>query len=259
MSAHDLVRRLSLAARALRARTTLRAAQHVGANAQVLGTPWIENQGTLTIGDDFTIASQPVPSHLVVGRGATVTIGHRVSIGHGAAIAADERVVLEDDVTLAPMVMIMDTDFHDVTAMATQSRTAAVRIEAGAKIGERAVLLKGTHVGRGATIAPGSVVSGTVEAGTYVRGVPAREVRVRAHAAAPFERADAAERIPRIIAETFHVSRAVTLDDGPATLPGWDSLGLLRLLVTLEDELGVHVDAERLARAKTVADVIAAV
>ena len=51
--------------------------------------------------------------------------------------------------------------------------------------------------------------------------------------------------------------RAVTLEDGPATLPGWDSLGVLRLLVTLEDELGVTVDAERLAGARTVSDVVA--
>lgn len=261
MSAHGIVRRVSLAARSLRAKWPLRAAQRVGRGVRVFGAPWVENRGTLEIGDDFTLSSDPVTSHLVVGRGATLTIGKRVSVGHGAAIAADDRIVLEDDVTIAPMVMIMDTDFHDVTSMDVESRTAPVRIEAGARIGQGAVLLKGTHVGRDAVVAPGAVVSGTVAAGTHVGGVPAREIRARSGAsgAAPLDPVEATDRVTRIIAETFQVPRAVTLDDGPGTLPGWDSLGVLRLLVTLEDELGTTVDAERLARARSVADVVAIV
>ncbi len=259
MSAHGIVRKVSLVARSLRAKWPLRAAQSVGSGARVFGVPWVENRGTIEIGDDFTFSSDPVTSHLVVGRGAVVTIGNRVSIGHGAAIAADDRIEIEDDVTIAPMVMIMDTDFHDVTSMDVASRTLPVRIEAGARIGQGAVLLKGSHLGKDAVVAPGAVVSGTVPAGLHVGGVPAREIRTRAGAkgGAPLDRVEAADRVTRIIAETFQVPRAVTLEDGPATLPGWDSLGVLRLLVTLEDELGVTVDAERLAGARTVSDVVA--
>lgn len=259
MSAHGIVRRMSLAARSLRAKWPLRAAQRVGVGVRVFGTPWVENRGTIEIGDDFTFSSDPVTSHLVVGRGAVLTIGNRVSVGHGAAIAADDRIEIEDDVTIAPMVMIMDTDFHDVTSMAVESRTAPVRVEAGARIGQGAVLLKGSHVGRDAVVAPGSVVSGTVAAGIHVGGVPAREIRVRvgARGGATLDRVEATDRVARIIAETFQVPRAVILDDGPATLPGWDSLGVLRLLVTLEDELGVTVDAERLAGARSVREVVA--
>lgn len=257
-TAHALLRSLSVAARAVQAKAALRAAQRVGRSPRVVGAPWIENRGHLEIGDDFTIASTPVQSHLVVGAGAQVRIGDHVSIGYGAALAADDAITIGDGVVLAPLVMVMDTDFHDVTSMASPSRTAPVVIEAGARIGEGAVLLKGTHVGEGAIVLPGSVVSGTVVAGTSVRGVPAREVRERAVGErAALDPAEAAERVARIVAETFHVPRAVTLDDGPATLPGWDSLGVLRLLVTLEDELGTRLDAERLAAARTVRDVIA--
>lgn len=255
--AHGIVRSLSTAARSLRARAWLRGAQRVGASPHVLGEPWIENRGRLEIGSDFTLGSTPIQSHIVVGARARVTIGDRVSIGHGAAIASDDAITIGDGVVIAPMVMIMDTDFHDVTSMAAQSRTVPVVIEARARIGEGAVLLKGSHVGEGAVVLPGSVVSGTVAPGTWVRGVPAREVRDVARGPSALDPAEAAERIARIVAETFQVSRAVTADDGPATLPGWDSLGVLRLLVTLEDELGIRVDAERLAAAKTVRDVIA--
>jgi len=260
MDAHSLLRTVSQGARGLWAKQALKRAQRLGRGPRVLGTPYVENHGTLHIGDDFTLANEPIVSHLVVGAGATLTIGHRVSIGHGAAVACTQAITLEDDVVLGPLVMIMDTDFHDVTSMDQESKTAPVIIEAGARIGANAVLLKGTHIGKNAIVAPGSVVSGTVVAGSSVGGVPARALREKSHGArAPLDRAEATERVTRIIAETFHVPRAVTLDDGPATLAGWDSLGVLRLLVTLEDELGVTVDAAKLAAAKTVGEVVAAV
>lgn len=261
MNMHGLVRSLSLAARGLRAKWPLREAQAVGGGARVTGQPYVENHGRIEIGRDFTLANEPIPSHLVVGQGASLKIGDRVSIGHGAGLAATSSIVLEDDVVLAPMVMIMDTDFHDADSMASDGKASPVIIEAGARIGANSVLLKGTHVGKNAVIAPGSVVSGTVVAGTAVGGVPARVLREKKHPGrgAPMDKAEVADKVKALIAETFHVPRAVTLEDGPATLGGWDSLGVLRLLVTLEDELGTTIEAGKLAGAKNVAEVIAVV
>ncbi|CAN5422421.1 hypothetical protein BH09MYX1_BH09MYX1_18670 [soil metagenome] len=171
---HALVHRTSVALGDLRARVPLRAADRVGANARVFGVPYVENRGRLEIGRDFTLSSAPVLSHMVVGRGASLVIGDRVSIGHGAALAADASITIEDDVHIGAMVMIMDTDFHDVASIDAASSPKTVVIERGASIGAGAILLKGSRVGRGARVAAGSVVVGDVAPGVLVRGVPAR-------------------------------------------------------------------------------------
>ena len=173
---HSIVHGATRALASLHARLPLRSADRVGSNARVFGVPCVENRGRLEIGRDFTLSSEPVVSHMIVGRGAVLRIGDRVSIGPGAAIAADASITLGDDVILGPMVMIMDTDFHAVASIEAPSETRAVVIEQGAHIGAGAIILKGAHVGRGARVAAGSVVAGTVPPGAFVAGVPARLV-----------------------------------------------------------------------------------
>lgn len=255
---HSLVHRAALALGALRAKLPLRQANRVGPNARVFGVPFVENHGTMEIGADFTLSSEPVMSHLVVGRGATLHIGDRVSIGHGAAIAADAAITLGNDVILSPMVMMMDTDFHDVSSMDAPSEKKPIVIEDGARIGAGVIILKGSHVGRGARVAAGSVVFGTVPDGAMVRGVPARPVRERAHHV-DLEPAEVVERVRRVVAETFDVARPIELNDGPKTIPGWDSLGILRLLVSVEDELGLSLPDNAIAHARTVGEIVDAV
>jgi acetyltransferase-like isoleucine patch superfamily enzyme/acyl carrier protein len=257
-SIHALVHRATLALASLRAKVPLRRANVVGPNARVFGVPYVENRGKLEIGADFTLSSEPVVSHLVVGRGATLRIGNRVSIGHGAAIATDASITIEDDVILSPMVMMMDTDFHDVKSFDAPSATKPIVIEEGARIGAGAVILKGSHVGRGARVAAGSVVFGVVPPGALVRGVPARPVRERAHHV-DLEPAEVAERVRHVVADTFGVQRSVELSDGPRTIPGWDSLGILRLLVSIEDELGLSLPDNAIAHARTVGEIVDAV
>ena len=173
---HALVHRAALVLAPLRAKLPLRAADRVGTNARVFGVPYLENRGRLEIGADFTLSSEPLVSHMVVGHGAVLRVGDRVSIGHGAAIASDLAITLEDDVILGAMVMVMDTDFHAVLSIDAPSEAKPVVIEQGARIGDGAVILKGARVGRGARVAAGSVVLGTVPAGALVAGVPARPV-----------------------------------------------------------------------------------
>jgi acetyltransferase-like isoleucine patch superfamily enzyme/acyl carrier protein len=255
---HALVHRAALAVASLRARFPLRHANRVGPNARIFGVPHVENHGCIEIGSDFTLSSEPVISHLVAGRGATLRIGDRVSIGHGAAIAADASITLGDDVILSPMVMMMDTDFHDVSSMVAPSEKKPIVIEEGARIGAGAIILKGSHIGRGARVAAGSVVFGTVPAGVIVRGVPARPVRERAHHV-DFDPAEVSERVRHVVADVFDVQRPVELSDGPKTIPGWDSLGILRLLISVEDELGLSLPDNAIAHARNVGEIVDAV
>lgn len=122
----------------------------------------------------------------------------RVRIGAGStlvgavfmcaeAITIGERVILSYHVTIA------DSDFHptdpelrkqDAVANAPQgdrSRrpafvTRPVVIEDDVWVGIGAIILKGVKIGKGARVAPGSVVTTDVDAGIFVQGNPARPV-----------------------------------------------------------------------------------
>lgn len=56
-------------------------------------------------------------------------------------------------------------------------------------------------------------------------------------------------RIREIVAEVIGVSQAeVGEDASPATLPSWDSLRHMNLIVALEDAFGVQFDDDALGR-----------
>jgi acyl carrier protein len=67
---------------------------------------------------------------------------------------------------------------------------------------------------------------------------------------APAERiapSDLTARVQRVATEVFALRASPALHDGPEQIPGWDSLGALRLLITLEAELGIALPLDALA------------
>ena len=129
-----------------------------------------EQDGVIEIGDDSYIANA---SLVCVKR---ITLGRRVAVGGGATI--------------------VDSDFHPLNPAGRVADTIAlsaigdrklrpppqakpVVIEDDVWIGLNATILKGVHVGEGAVIMPGAVVSRDVPAGATVEGNPAR---IREHA-----------------------------------------------------------------------------
>ncbi len=125
----------------------------------------VEPSGTLEIGDDTVLA------------GAVFMCAERVTIG--------KRVIVSYNVTIA------DCDFHprdpesrkqDAIANAPQGDRSQrpplisrpVVIEDDVWIGIGAIILKGVHIGRGAQIAAGAVVTSDVAAGACATGNPAR-------------------------------------------------------------------------------------
>ena len=128
----------------------------------------IDPRGEVEIGDDCILA------------GAVFMCAERITMG--------KRVVISYHVTIA------DSDFHpldpearmrDAVANAPGGRLSErppiesrpVQIEDDVWIGIGAIILKGVHIGRGARIAAGSVVTRNVAAGTCVAGSPAQVVR----------------------------------------------------------------------------------
>lgn len=84
-----------------------------------------------------------------------IDIGHKVFISH--------------DVT------IMDSDAHHLSDRAVNTKPIVIGNHVW--IGSRAMILKGVHIGDGAVVAAGSVVTKDVPANALVAGNPARIVR----------------------------------------------------------------------------------
>jgi acetyltransferase-like isoleucine patch superfamily enzyme/acyl carrier protein len=241
---HRALHRISLATAGVLSPVYLRSVTTRGQRPRLRGVPIVQNQGRITIGDDVHLDSWPVRSHLVTGKTGFIEIGHGVSIGAGAAISSEAHVRIGDGVRLGGFVMIMDTDYHDRRDFHAPSPSLPVIIEDGARLGRNVTVLKGAHIGPGAWIGPGSVVSGTVPPGACASGVPARVFRGAAGATGGpssfLGEGDPGllDRVRAVVAETFHVGLPDPAD-GPSQIPAWDSLGTLRLLLGLEEAFGV--------------------
>ena len=205
----------------------------------------MRNSGELVIGDAVTIDAAPASTHLVnLGQ---LHVGNNVVIGQGAAISCSERVAIHDDVVLGPFVAIMDSDFHAVGSSAPPP-PRPVTIDRGARLGARVIVLPGAHVGAAAVVRAGSVVSGTVPPGAHVGGNPAAPLDA---AAVPAAAGDARELVQRV----FRLDEPPAEADGPDSVPGWDSLGALELVVELEAVLGRRLGEDEISALRSVADV----
>lgn len=63
--------------------------------------------------------------------------------------------------------------------------------------------------------------------------------------------------LEHLIRRTFVLGDEVAITDdlGPGQLQGWDSLGHVRLLVSLESTYGISVDMDEMVALQTVADI----
>ena len=223
--------------------------QRVGRGARVRGRPAVENLGQITIGHALVLSASPVPSHLVTGPGATLDIGDRVTIGHGVGITAHARVQIGNDVVVGPFAMILDTDFHVAGDRGARPECTPIHIGNGVSIGAHVTVLRGSVIGDGASVAPGSVVAGHVPAGARVSGNPARVAGVE-HDDAPID------AVPAIVARTLGLAAAPDADDACADIPGWDSLGMLNVLLSLEEAFDIELHPDAIVRVRRVQDLI---
>lgn len=233
-------------------RLRLRGCDRVGPGARLSGAPWVENAGRVTIGRGLHLSSRPVQSHLVVGPGGVLEIGDDVVVGHGAALAAHQLIRIGDGTRLGPFASISDTDFHVAGDREARADTAPVVLGRGVRLGSRVTVLRGAHIGDGAVVAAGSVVSGTVAAGARVSGVPARPVGLVADG--PLDQGPTLDRIPAIFARALGLREVPGLQTARSDVPEWDSLGSLQVILALEEVFGVALDQEGLAGARTLAD-----
>ena len=71
---------------------------------------------------------------------------------------------------------------------------------------------------------------------------------------------DTRTKVENIFREVFDDDRLVLSDDlGPETLPAWDSLGHIRLISALEDELSLTFTLDEIEAMTSVAKILAIV
>src|SRR5882724_10681210 len=115
-----------------------------------------------------------------VGGSGDVAIGERCMINPHCVLYSGSGIQIGDDVALAPGVQIVPANhaYHRREVPIAQQgflpSTGGVRICDDVWVGANAVLLDGAEIGKGAVIAAGSVVGGTVPPFEIWGGVPAR-------------------------------------------------------------------------------------
>ena len=163
-----------------------------GSGWHIYGRPIIQRHrgSRITIGDGFWLRNFPASSPLGLAHacilttwsaGAEIAIGADVGIT-GGAICAAESISIGDRVTIGADCAIIDTDFHPLDGGRRASDRSAgprARVVIGDDvfIGMRVVILKGAHIGAGAILGAGSVVTGEIPPRVVAAGNPARVIR----------------------------------------------------------------------------------
>ncbi|NVN94979.1 MAG: acyltransferase [Bacteroidetes bacterium] len=150
----------------------------VGKMVFTKGKPQITNKGTLIIGSYNSIWSKISNTRLSAHPGGYLEIGNHNYI-NGAFISASSKVVLGNNIKIGPQTMIMDSDFHDTSDHNKEGLSSEIIIEDNVWLGARSTVLKGVHIGKGAVIAIGAVVTKDVPANAIVGGIPAKIIKMK--------------------------------------------------------------------------------
>lgn len=159
-------------------------------------TAKINSNGKLTIGDKENKKSKQ-ETRFNMSRNSTLNINGNFSIGSGSdirifdnadltlgsgymngfvQIVCAKRIHIGNDVAIARDVIIRDTDAHKIEDGKHEEQKEVV-IGNHVWIGTRAIIMKGVHIGDGAVIAAGAIVTKDVPEKAIAAGVPARVIK----------------------------------------------------------------------------------
>lgn len=158
------------------AKLHLRACDQVGARARCFGPAWVDNKGTIVIGEDVTLGGDLGSVSLTCAPGGLLRVGDRVTVHHGSWISAAREVIIGSDVTLGPYCVVADAE---ADTPGHRENATPIVIGSGVRLAARVVVRPGARIGDGAVIGAGSVVEGDIPAQALASGVPARVIGVR--------------------------------------------------------------------------------
>lgn len=115
------------------------------------------------------------PGKISIGDGVWINRGCRIFASHHVR---DAFIRIGNHVAFGPEVCIFGAG-HATNALDLPDTASSVILDDYCWIGGRAILLSGVHIGEGAVVAAGSVVTHNVPAWSIVGGVPARFIKTR--------------------------------------------------------------------------------
>lgn len=161
-----------------------------GPGLVLMGRPRIERiRGRIVLGAHVTLRSHDHgyhtamyhPTRLMVDASpdALIEVGDGTRL-NGVSIHATRLIRIGRNCLIAANVSLLDSDGHGVS-VADRGKanpvSEPVLIDDDVWIGANAIVLKGVHIGRGAIVAAGSVVTRDVAPMTLVGGNPARVIK----------------------------------------------------------------------------------
>ena len=105
-------------------------------------------------------------------------IGNSSTFNANCRIDARGGILIGNNVSISSDVIILTAD-HDIDKPDMEGRQKKVVIDDYVWIGTRATILPGVHIGYGAVVAAGAVVTRNVSAHQVVAGVPAKVIKER--------------------------------------------------------------------------------
>lgn len=162
-----------------------------GKNLNIRGVLYVKKvkKGEIIIGNNVNINSSlfsdPIGGDsktiLYVRNGGHIEIGDGVGISN-TTIISESKIVIGPFTNIGGSTKIYDTDFHSIKPEDRLNgdgniKSKAVYIGSKVFIGGHCLILKGVHIGDGAVIGAGSVVTKNVPSGEIWAGNPAKFIK----------------------------------------------------------------------------------
>ena len=143
----------------------------------MLRPPQFAVYGRLTIGSGVKFFTHMgIDTAIQVDNGATIAIGNDVVFNNVLWIRAKERITIEDNVRIGPLVTLRDYEWHEVYP--GQVRTARpVCLGRNCQIGTNSRITPGVSIGENSIVGESSVVLQSFPAHVSIGGNPARILR----------------------------------------------------------------------------------